>query len=130
MKRQNDPRNDRAFFKKYQLYRSPGHQPLPAIYAIVSCSLLLIFNGWETFYQAHHHRLSPGEIAAGLIRAYFGPLFFLTLYLGYKHYKKTSLRDYSMFPTLSAGLFDARDGYGEFPLPYKSWWRQLLSEMR
>jgi hypothetical protein len=36
-------------YKKY-FYRSP-RQPLPAYFAIVSCSYLVLFSGWNTFYD-------------------------------------------------------------------------------
>lgn len=69
---------------KSRFFRSPGHQPAPALLAIVVCTLWLIFNGWDTFYEIGTHQISTGNAVMGLLRAYFGPLLFVTLFFAYK----------------------------------------------
>jgi amino acid permease len=68
-----------------QCYRSGLHQPAPAILAIVFGGLLLIFNGWDTIYQATQPGADSSDIAAGLIKSYFGPILFAALFFAHKY---------------------------------------------
>lgn len=110
-------------------YRSPGHQPLPAIWAIVFGAVLITFNGWDTFFRAYHRQLSSGAIAAGILRSYLGPVVFLVLFFSYKKIYRTNLVNYHQFynqynPGDNDLALDAT------PLVYSKGWRQALAEMK
>jgi amino acid permease len=87
---------DDAEYKKY-FYRSP-RQPFPAYFAIISCSCLVFFSGWDTFYQiATKTTTSSSDAAASLISKYIGPILFLGFYLTYKFFKNTHMTSYANF---------------------------------
>ena len=93
-------------YKKY-FYRSP-RQPLPAYFAIVSCSCLVFFSGWNTFYELAQQNITASNAAANLISEYIGPILFMGFYLGYKFAKNTHMTTYANFGSsytpMEAGL--------------------------
>jgi len=74
-------RKSPSYKKTY--YRGP-RQPFWAYFGLVSCSLLLIFNGWYTIYEINHGLTSKGDAAAGIIASYGGPVVFLGIIVFYK----------------------------------------------
>ncbi|KAI9741128.1 MAG: hypothetical protein M1834_002841 [Cirrosporium novae-zelandiae] len=77
-------------------FRSP-RQPFPAYFGIISCTSLILFNGWETFFQISKGNINGGDAATGLISAYLGPILFLGFYVGYKFGKGTRMTSYANF---------------------------------
>ncbi len=106
MKHARSVDRDDEDYKKY-FYRSP-RQPFPAYFAILSCACLVIFNGWETFYNISQHTISPSDAAVNLISAYLGPILFLGYYLIYKFAKGTHMTSYAnmgnSYTPMEAGL--------------------------
>lgn len=70
-------RDGEEYRKNY--FRVP-RQPFFAWLGIVSCTLLVISNGWYVFWQIHHKRMAAPEAAGRLIGAYAGvsPVPFVT----------------------------------------------------
>jgi amino acid permease len=68
------------------------HQPGPAYFAIVVGSLLLIFNGWDTIYQALQPGADTSDIIAGSIKSYLGPLIFAALFCVHKYMRGATAR--------------------------------------
>lgn len=55
-------------------FRVP-RQPFIAWFGLVSCTLLIFFNGWYIFWEIHNRHIKAGEAAARLIGAYGGVSF-------------------------------------------------------
>ena len=64
-------------------YRSKG-QPFTAIFGLVSCTLLVVFNGWSVFY------LKP-FVAHAFVAAYLWPMVFVAIYITHKLYYHTQI---------------------------------------
>ncbi|KAA6408002.1 MAG: AAT family amino acid transporter [Lasallia pustulata] len=61
-------------------FRVP-RQPFIAWFGLVSCTLLIFFNGWYIFWEIHNRHIKAGEAAARLIGAYGGVLIFVMVFL-------------------------------------------------
>ncbi|KAI9894305.1 MAG: hypothetical protein M1814_003061 [Vezdaea aestivalis] len=60
-------------------------QPYTAIFGLVSCTLILIFNGWSVFY------VKPFKVDK-LIAAYLWPVIFFLIYITHKLVTKSEMR--------------------------------------
>ncbi|MCJ1246585.1 hypothetical protein MMC30_003794 [Trapelia coarctata] len=67
----SDSLNRKSPDYKKLYYRAP-RQPFWAYFGLISCSLLLIFNGWHVIYKINRGSINPGDATAGLIGAYGG----------------------------------------------------------
>lgn len=99
---------------KETYYKSP-RQPLPAYFGLISCSLLVIFNGWDTFYRIGKGNITRNDAAVGLVAAYLGPVLFFGFYGMYKLVNGTRLQSYSQFEEYYAPLEQGLDGQEKVP---------------
>lgn len=116
---------DDGDYKTY-FYRSP-RQPFPAYFAIISCSCLVIFNGWETFYSISQQNISASDAAVDLVAAYLGPVLFLAYYLVYKFVKGTHMTSYAnmgnSYTPMEAGLDNEPSESANRVIRFLSWLR-------
>lgn len=128
MKHTRSINRDDAGYKKY-FYRSP-RQPLPAYFAIIFCSCIVFFSGWETFYELSHNAISSQDAAVSLISHYIGPILFLAFYLAYKLIKNTHMTSYANFGTsytpIEAGLDDEPEESSNAFIRFLSWIRWFI----
>ncbi|KAI9807433.1 MAG: hypothetical protein M1833_000178 [Piccolia ochrophora] len=78
-------------------YQSKG-QPFTALFGLVACSLLVIFNGWDVFY------IKPFAVE-NLFAAYLWPLVFAIIYCTHKFVTKSEikrLRDLDYYSSFGA----------------------------
>jgi len=114
-------RSDSAY--KERFYRSP-RQPFPAVFGIVSCSLLIIFNGWDTFYHISKGTISSGEAGVQIVAAYLGPVLFLGFYAVYKVVYNTKVVGWNQF----SNVYDPIErGLDDAPEESRNWFRRVWS---
>lgn len=108
---------------KERFYRSP-RQPFPAIFGIVSCSLLIIFNGWDTFYHISKGTITRGEAGVQIVAAYLGPVLFLGFYVVYKVVYNTKVVGWHQF----SNVYDPIErGLDDAPEESANWFRRVWS---
>jgi len=93
-------------------------QPVTAIFGLVSCSLLVIFNGWDTFIAKP---IKPVDVIA----AYLGPIVFIAIYIFHKLKYGTQ-----MVPLRSLDYTSLRPDNDREPDPSKHGRLRKLFEMR
>jgi hypothetical protein len=67
----SDSLNRKSPDYKQMYYRAP-RQPFWAYVGLIFCSLLLLFNGWHTFYKINRGTIHASHATAGLIGSYGG----------------------------------------------------------
>ncbi|KAI9700276.1 MAG: Cationic amino acid transporter 2 [Candelina mexicana] len=87
-------RNDPKYTKTY--YKSP-RQPFPAYFGLIACFLLVLFNGWDTFFRISRRTISGSDAAVELLAAYLGPVLFVVFYILYKFVNGTQITGYPQF---------------------------------
>jgi len=111
---------------KVKYYKSP-RQPFPAYFGIISCTLLVIFNGWDTFYRISKGTITRNDAAVDLVAAYLGPILFLSFYGIYKFKNGTRLQSYAQFDDSYIPMEQGLDGQEKVP---KNKFRRFLSWVR
>jgi len=72
-----DRRSASQYNKRYNRIQL---QPFWAWAGLVSCSVLILINGWYFIFAAAQQTMAAKYVVAGLIASYFGPLLFLGLF--------------------------------------------------
>ncbi|KAI9805075.1 MAG: hypothetical protein M1825_000909 [Sarcosagium campestre] len=94
-------------------YQSIG-QPFTALFGLLACSLLVIFNGWDVFYNKPF-------VVEDLFAAYLWPVVFAVIYCTHKFFTKSEMKRLKDLDYYSS--FGARD---EPPPPSKGPIRNLF----
>ncbi|KAF8301460.1 hypothetical protein DL93DRAFT_2173277 [Clavulina sp. PMI_390] len=123
----------------------PWWQPMAAIYGLVMCCVVLIFNGWSVFYNStqwiiatpdcneFHDDQEPGGIStvAKFITSYVPIPFFALMYLGYKLVHRTQIVRRAkmefkpdMHPKVDDG-YDLDEYFKQKPHPDMSGWERV-----